>query len=238
MSSLGIGIEKIGSMDAIDDSVERADLSVVDGGDECGPQPPAGGLELPVVGQVPVERADARRNRVRILEAADRLFTQRGVQNVSMDAIATEAGVGKGTLFRRFGDRPGLARAMLEARETRMQDRMIRGTPPLGPGAPPRDRLVAFGEARIELLEWHGDIVLAAESGLPGTRYGGPYAVHHAHLASLLGEVMAPEEADYAADTLLGCLSAEHHTFLRHVRGQDLDTVKAGYTALVDRLVG
>jgi AcrR family transcriptional regulator len=237
MTSLGIGIEKIESMDAIDDP-QRADLTVVTGDDECGPQPPGGGLELPVVGQVPVERVDARRNRVRILEAADRLFTELGVENVSMDAIAAEAGVGKGTLFRRFGDRPGLARALLEARETQMQDRFIRGEPPLGPGAPPLERLIAFGEARIELLEWHGDIVLAAETGLPGTRYAGPYAFHHAHVSSLLGESMSPEEADYAADTLLGCLSAEQHLFLRRMRGQDLETVKAGFAALVRRLVG
>src|SRR5437868_5301772 len=55
------------------------------------------------------ERADAARNRARVLEAAARLFDEQGVENVSMDAIAEAACVGKGTLYRRFGDRARLA---------------------------------------------------------------------------------------------------------------------------------
>jgi AcrR family transcriptional regulator len=196
------------------------------------------GMELPVVGEQPAERADARRNRSLILAAADRLIRQRGVENVSMDAIATEAGVGKGTLFRRFGDRPGLARALLEEMETDMQDGFIRGAPPLGPGAPARERLVAFGEARIDLLELNGDLILAAESGLPGTRFAGPYAIHRLHVTRLLEELMAPDQAEYAAEALLAVLSAEHHLFLRRVRGQDLETVKSGFRSLVDRICG
>jgi AcrR family transcriptional regulator len=70
-------------------------------------------IELPQV-DVPLERADAARNRQRILDAARRLFTRDGVACTSMDAIALEAGVGKGTLFRRFGDRSSLAHALLE----------------------------------------------------------------------------------------------------------------------------
>jgi len=237
MSTLEIGIEKIESMNVLDDSPDRPDLTVVDG-EACPPDPPGGGLELPVLGQVPVERADARRNRARILAAAERLFRDQGVENVSMDAIAAEAGVGKGTLFRRFGDRAGLARALLEAREAFLQDSFIRGEPPLGPGAPVVDRLAAFGEARMELLELNGDVILAAESGGPGMRFSGPYAMHRAHVMGLLREVMPDEEADYAAETLLACLSAEHHLFLRRVRGFGLDEVKARFRALVERLAG
>ena len=65
--------------------------------------------ELPVIGTDPPERADAARNRRRILAAAEKLFAENGVSCTSMDAIAAEAGVGKGTLFRRFGDRASLA---------------------------------------------------------------------------------------------------------------------------------
>ena len=81
--------------------------------DSTGPQS-ASQRGLPVVGEPRPERADARRNRLRVLEAADRLFTEHGVKNVSLDAIAAEAGVGKGTVFRRFGDRAGLAVALLD----------------------------------------------------------------------------------------------------------------------------
>ena len=63
-----------------------------------------------------------------------------------MDAVAAEAGVGKGTLFRGFGDRAGLVLALLTEQERRLQEDVIRGPAPLGPGAPPVERLIAFGE--------------------------------------------------------------------------------------------
>lgn len=93
-------------------------------------------IELPVIG-VPPERSDAARNRMLILAAAERLFATNGVSCTSMDAIAAEAGVGKGTLFRRFGDRGSLVFAVLDASAREFQDRFISGPPPLGPGAPP-----------------------------------------------------------------------------------------------------
>ncbi|MGP0049468.1 MAG: TetR/AcrR family transcriptional regulator, partial [Solirubrobacteraceae bacterium] len=89
-------------------------------------------IDLPLLG-APIERADAARNRQRILEAAERLFARDGVACTSMDAIAAEARVGKGTLFRRFGDRASLALALLEASERAFQDAFIRGPAPLGP---------------------------------------------------------------------------------------------------------
>src|SRR6266571_458096 len=71
---------------------------------------------LPLLGEPAAERADAQRNRLKILDAAERLFAANGIANVSMDAVAKAAGVGKGTLFRRFGDRAGLAVALLGER--------------------------------------------------------------------------------------------------------------------------
>src|SRR5687768_4803504 len=95
--------------------------------------------DLPPADGQPPERADAQRNRIKVLLAAEKLFSCRGVDNVSMDDIAAEAGVGKGTLFRRFGDRAGLALALLEEHTAAMQEGMIRGPAPLGPGAPPKE---------------------------------------------------------------------------------------------------
>src|SRR5688500_13766774 len=82
------------------------------------------------------ERADAARNRAKVLEAAGDLFRERGVENVSMDDIAAAAGVGKGTLFRRFGDRPGLVRTLVQSLDGQFHDALAHGPPPLGPGAP------------------------------------------------------------------------------------------------------
>src|SRR3954452_25583966 len=60
-------------------------------------------------------RADAERNRTRLLDAARELFAERGL-DVSMDEIAHHAGVGVGTAYRRFGSRDELIGALFEAR--------------------------------------------------------------------------------------------------------------------------
>ena len=60
-------------------------------------------------------RADAERNRQRILAAAARLFARDGLE-AGFDEIAREAGVGVGTVYRRFPDREQLLRALFEER--------------------------------------------------------------------------------------------------------------------------
>src|SRR3954470_2803835 len=155
--------------------MEARDLNVI-----------TGAQALPTIDAEPCERADAARNRRRILAAAARLIEERGVEHVSMDAIAADAGVGKGTLFRRFGDRSGLVMALLDERTRAFQDRLIRGEPPLGPGAPAVDRIVAFGRGMLGLLEQHGEMLMAAELGARWVRgEAGVYALYRTHLAML-----------------------------------------------------
>src|ERR1044072_6861855 len=60
-------------------------------------------------------RKDAERNRLRILDAAGELFAQRGL-GVTLDDIARHAGVGVGTVYRRFADKELLIDALFEQR--------------------------------------------------------------------------------------------------------------------------
>jgi AcrR family transcriptional regulator len=197
-------------------------------------------VSLPVMDGTPCERADAARNRGLILAAAERLVEELGAGHVSMDAIATEAGVGKGTLFRRFGDRAGLMHALLDARERELQDAMIRGEPPLGPGADPVDRLIAFGHAKLEQLEAHGELVLAAESGARWVRFNAPvYAFYRAHVATLVREAgPAGADVDYLADVLLEPLGADLFLFQRRVRELPLERLQDGFEQLVRLVLG
>ncbi|WP_285665131.1 TetR/AcrR family transcriptional regulator [Actinorhabdospora filicis] len=158
----------------------------------------------------PRERADAARNRAAILTAAAGLFAEHGVEAVSMDAIATAAGVGKGTLFRRFGDKAGLAVALLDARESELQERVLSGPPPLGPGAEPRERLRAFVAAYLDYLLAHLDLIRVSETASPGARYRiGAYRFWHRHL-ELLHTEAGTGDPGYAAHALLAQLGAEH----------------------------
>nr|WP_055503333.1 TetR/AcrR family transcriptional regulator [Nonomuraea pusilla] len=166
-------------------------------------------LEL-LTGRPVQERADAARNREKVLAAAARLFAEKGVESVSMDAVAAEAGVGKGTLFRRFGDKAGLAAALLDARERDLQQRVLSGPPPLGPGAPPAERLAAFVRAYLGYLFAHLDLVRMSETASPGARYRiGAYRFWHRHVAILLAEARPGVDADALAHALLAAVAAE-----------------------------
>jgi AcrR family transcriptional regulator len=193
-------------------------------------------FDLPQIEPDGFERADAARNRERILCAARRLFDERGAGCVSMDEIAEAAGVGKGTLFRRFGSRASLAAAVLSERERDLQEAIIRGEPPLGPGAPAGERLIAFGEALLDMLDTHSELLLAAETG--PARFEHPaYRVHRLHTVLLLAEADPECDSEMLAETLLASLGAELFIYLRRVRGISLARLKEAWREQVRRTV-
>ncbi|WP_157440570.1 TetR/AcrR family transcriptional regulator [Actinokineospora inagensis] len=164
------------------------------------------------------ERADAARNRRRILIAARRLFAQRGVDSVTMDQIAAAAGVGKGTLFRRFGDKSGLAAALLDEGERELRRQVVTGLAPLGPGAGAAERLRAFFDAYLGFLAEHLDLVHLAETARPGTRYRiAAYRMWHGHVAGLLTDAGVAGDQEALAHVLLAGVAAD---LQRAVRGE------------------
>lgn len=193
--------------------------------------------DLPIAG-TQCERADAARNRQLILAAAGRLFTRDGVACTSMDAIAAEAGVGKGTLFRRFGDRASLALALMEDGGRAFQEGFIRGPAPLGPGAPPVERLVAFGRGLLELTVSYGDLILAAQD--VGPRKPSfpvdPSGVYRIHVAMLLREAAPDLDAAGTAEALLASLSGQVVLHQIRERGRTPDDLADCWDAIVRRL--
>jgi AcrR family transcriptional regulator len=195
-------------------------------------------IELPVLDAAPRARADAERNRLKVLAAAERLFSCHGVENVSMDAIAAAAGVGKGTLFRRFGDRAGLAQALLEEQTVALQEAIIRGPAPLGPGAPPQERLKALGRAQIELLERHSDLMAAGEAGAPGARFRtGPYAFLRMHVGVLVRAADPALDWELLTDMLLAPLATDSFFYWCKAQGEPPARLVAAFDTLVDRLL-
>ena len=193
--------------------------------------------DLPVVQPLAVtERADAARNRQKILCSARRLIAERGLEHVSMDDIAADAGVGKGTLFRRFGDRASLAHALLDATETEFQEQLIRGEPPLGPGAPPCERVIAFGEALIDLCVERRDLMAEVQAG-PRWLRTNIYSSYRAHLAYLVAQAAPEQDAEFVADTLLAVLRADLVNHLVADRGMDVQRLKDGFRALATTLL-
>jgi AcrR family transcriptional regulator len=186
-------------------------------------------------GARPRERADAARNRAKVLAAAAGLFAARDPRDVTMDDIAKAAGVGRGTLYRRYPDPASIAHALLDEHERELQAQILRGAPPLGPGAPPRERLAAFYAAMVGLLDTHIDLVLGAESGR--LRFAtGAYAFWHAHVRTLLVEADIPDP-DTLADVLLAPLGSEVYAYQRR-RGRTPQQITAALTRLARTLLG
>jgi AcrR family transcriptional regulator len=190
---------------------------------------------LPVLQDEPPLRADAARNRDKVMAAAEKLFAERSPDCVTMDAIAAEAGVGKGTLFRGFGDRAGLVLALLQEHETQLQEDIIRGPAPLGPGAPPVERLCAFGERLLGHLAQHGELIAAAEGRLDRYR-SGPFSVYRTHVAMLVREAAPDSDWEFLTDTLLASLTATHVAYMRRARGMDDERLSSGWADVCQRL--
>jgi AcrR family transcriptional regulator len=172
-------------------------------------------------------RADAARNQEKVLAAAARLFATKGAHDVTMDDIAKAAGVGRGTLYRRFPDRASIAVALLDAHERELQDKLMHGPPPLGPGAPPVERLTAFYDAMLDLLANHVHLVLGTEVG--ASRFAtGAYGFWRAHVRSLVDSLPDP---DALVDVLLAPLAPDVFQYQRE-RGIDLERQRSALARL------
>lgn len=191
---------------------------------------------LPILGQPAPERRDAARNRDAVMCAAQQLIEHCGVQAVTMDAVAEKAGVGKGTIFRRFGSRAGLMARLLDESEASWQAAVISGPPPLGPGAEPKERLLAFGRSRVEANLRHADLLLAAVGADTGRSYAA-YSFTATHVRYLLGELGVHGDIALLATSLLAPLEV---TILRQqtgVENMSIDRIIAGWEDLVGRVL-
>ena len=178
------------------------------------------------------ERGDAAANRERILSAARRLVTEQGVQALTMQAVADAANVGKTTVFHRFGDRDGLTGALLDDYMREFQDAFLSGPPPLGPGAPPSERLEAFVVELVGCQTDHLELALAAETG-PRQAVAPVYGVSLLHVATLIGEINPDLDARILAGFLLNAVAPPVLIRMRDTLGTDTETLQDAARALL-----
>jgi AcrR family transcriptional regulator len=172
------------------------------------------------------ERADAARNRRAILAATEELLAARRPQDISMEQVAAAAGVGKGTVFHRFGNRTGLMYALMVERAQALEEAVTTGPPPLGPGAADRDRLLAFLDAIIEVVGRNKSLLAElaysaapdpppeppehSEKGAARHRDDHPvYRFWHGHISALIAAQRPEADAEMTAHLLLGALHSE-----------------------------
>lgn len=183
-------------------------------------------------------RADAARNREAVLAAADALFARgESPRGVSMDQVAAAAGVGKGTLFRRFGDRDGLIRAVFDARSGALRAAVESGPAPLGPDTPARERVPALLDALLGFKLDNRPLALALEEPGGTSPYrSAHYAWWHGVLRDALAAAGGVPDPGFAAHALLAAVRAdlvEHLAAVEGVTAPQLRERLAAYVANV-----
>ncbi|MFI1467045.1 TetR/AcrR family transcriptional regulator [Streptomyces wuyuanensis] len=191
--------------------------------------------ELAITGQPPAERADAARNRRKILDAAAGLVAERGPEAITMNAVAQAAGIGVGTVYRRFGDVAQLLFALLDDRERQFQEGFLSGPAPLGPDGRPEERLRAFLHALADHVAEQQTTMLAAEAASPLARYtSGAYLTMHTHVSMLLRQVRPEADEAVLAHLLLAPFLPSLFRHLTAECGRSPEQIKAG----IDQLMG
>ncbi len=181
------------------------------------------------------ERADAARNRRAILDATAALLAEHGAAAVTMDQVATAAGVGKGTIFHRFGSRAGLLYELMAERALALRETVQHGPPPLGTGAPAGERLLAYFDAMTLLVADNVEIVLAYEAEPPHPQRSEMHEFWAAHIAALLQEVRPDLDAPIMSALLMSTLGGEASRQIVQAGGKE--RLRAGMRALITAIL-
>lgn len=163
------------------------------------------------------ERADAARNRRAILRATEKLLTRYRPEEISLEQVAIVAGVGKGTVYHRFGTRAGLMYALMGERAEVLREAVAGGPPPLGPGAPAADRLVAFLDGAVGVVAGNVNLLAAVDHARrarpdAGHDADGVYLAWRDHVAALLAEAAPDLPTELAPALLADLLLAPLHS--------------------------
>ncbi|WP_067691867.1 TetR/AcrR family transcriptional regulator [Nocardia jejuensis] len=157
----------------------------------------------------PRERADAARNRRAILDATRALLAEHGADAITMDRVAAAAGVGKGTIFHRFGNRAGLLHEMVAAPAEELMAAIASGPPPLGPGAPAGERLLAYFDAMTSMVADSVELMAAYRTVAPHPRTVEFHTAWDVHITAMLHEARPDLDAEVVGRLLLSGLGSD-----------------------------
>ena len=180
-------------------------------------------------------RADAIRNRRLLLDTALRLFQEHGVEAVTMSAIAKEADVGKGTLYRHFTDKADLCHALLDEDMREFQAKTlayIRATP---------DALAAlrwFVEFTAHYVVDHTELLLEAAHHGPDDLMGHPAHIWWRQtIVGLMSRLEVRGDSSYIADILYVMLDVQTVRFQLRNLGYDVQRIIDGLMMSLERLL-
>lgn len=179
-------------------------------------------------------RADAARNRQRLLETANRLFRENNIESVTMSEVAKAANVGKGTLYRHFSDKAALCHALLDEAMRDFQNRTLKH--------------LNSNDTSCNKLRWFlcngvsyvvDNLEVLREAAIQQSQ--GDMLTHPAHtwwrqtIYSLLEQSGQHEQVHYLADTLYVLLHVRTIQ-MQLERGYTTEQIVAGLLLTLERL--
>lgn len=184
-------------------------------------------------------RSDALQNRADILDVARNLFTEHGIEKVSMSQIARQAEVGKGTLYRHFRNKPDLCLALLDSEQRGFQDYTIHHM--RTSQASPIENLTWFLQQLCNFTERNLEILYEARAGrLDESAVNLDHPAHHWQwqtIAGLMRQINPKIDAEYFADAVYIMLDAGNYHFQRYVRGYSQQRILDGALDVTCRLL-
>ncbi len=195
------------------------------------------------------ERRDAVENTARVLNTARSLFAERGVEAVTMKDIAQAAGVGKGTLYRRFPHKGSLCQALMDENSRTFQDEVFSWFKVSRQEFQSLTRLKLFLSRLVSFTEANAALLKATfESGI---MQGGPafycspaYDWKRMTMVALLRAAMkagvcrSDLDIYYLADALLAPLQdANLYLYQRQVLGFSTERIAVGLQQLLYGIV-
>lgn len=181
-------------------------------------------------------RADAQRNRMRLLHTAQELFAAGQFEAATMSEIAQLAGVGKGTLYRHFSDKAALCHALLDEAMREFQGRTLRR---LQDKDLPLEKLMWFLAEAVTYVDRH--MVLLSEASGQGRQ--AQMLRHPAHIwwrqtiVGLLEQIPYRGDSGYVADMLYIMLDVQTLRFQRDLRGYTLERIVAALHQVAAQLM-
>ncbi len=192
------------------------------------------------------ERRDAAEHRQRILEVARRLFAEHGVDTVSMHQIALAAGVGQGTLYRRYAHKGELCMDLLRERHEQFAEEIaaLLAATATSPALERLDSVLAKSVALLEEQEGSPGVLAGSDmqdvqchesdySRRFSFQHSPWYLWLHGLLAGLLMEAvergeLAPLDVPYTADTIMITFHPMFYRFQRQERGFSPERILQG----------
>ncbi len=191
------------------------------------------------------KRMDAVANRELILATAERLFAERGIENVCMTAIAESAGVGKGTLYRGFANKGELCLALMDEAMRVFQNQTLK-TLRETYDQPALARLDTFLNSLVYFMEGQAPLFREVQRQGPGQSEGVAGEVSasmwlpwlRTTLAILLQQAERNGEAgnldvSYLVDAILAPLNADLFLYQREILGFDLERISVSWRQLI-----